>query len=150
MDRLLRSQIRNIVVRSDFKYPKNLKAIELCLIRSIEISRSYRPPTWKIQSQYQSHKVGMKNLKCNPVGRPNISSQRAIIISAIYRAWRLGTNEKPKINKRLPGSKQTAFVRFAEQILWLVGITNVIDNLHDFRSKTNRLTNSSYIQVLNN
>jgi hypothetical protein len=81
-------------------------------------------------------------------GRPNQSPHRTILTAAIIRAWRVGQDEKPVVNKRLPGAIPSPFVVFATNIYLLLYIFNVIDNLDHYRGLGNRLEKNDFVHIV--
>lgn len=78
-------------------------------------------------------------------GRKPHKQYRPIIISALFRTWRMGTVETSTVSKRLPGqSSYNRFVQFSQRTLAILGIANVIDNLDEFRSIGNTLERNSW------
>lgn len=129
--KLLRLKIAKIV--KDARFPNRAKnrVIELCLLRAIELKRSYEKPS-------------LQSVK-RPVGRPKNAPYMPLLSAAIFRAWRIGTGKKAKVSKRLPGAVLNEFVQFATKIYWLEGIANVIDHLDDYRSLGNQLERQNWV-----
>ena len=68
-----------------------------------------------------------------PIGRHDQSEIRTVLISAICRAWIVGTNQKPTLNrKRDPDS---AFMAFASYILAREGIGHIHPHLEEYWSR---------------
>ena len=127
----VRQKISEIVKEAKFPNQEKINAIELCLLRAVELKLSYEKPQ-------------LANLK-KSVGRPKKSPYIPIISSAIFRAWRLGTGKKPIVSKRISGTLPNEFVQFATKIYNLVGISNVIDNLDAYRSMGNQLERRNWV-----
>jgi hypothetical protein len=127
----VRQKISAIVKEAKFPNQEKINAIELCLLRAVELKLSYEKPE-------------LANLK-KSVGRPKKSPYIPIISSAIFRAWRLGTGKKPIVSKRISGTLPNEFVQFAAKIYNLVGISNVIDNLDAYRSMGNQLERRNWV-----
>jgi hypothetical protein len=127
----VRQKISAIVKEAKFPNQEKINAIELCLLRAVELKLSYEKPQ-------------LANLK-KSVGRPKKSPYIPIISSAIFRAWRLGTGKKPIVSKRISGTLPNEFVQFATKIYNLVGISNVIDNLDAYRSMGNQLERRNWV-----
>jgi hypothetical protein len=127
----VRQKISAIVKEAKFPNQEKVNAIELCLLRAVELKLSYEKPQ-------------LANLK-KSVGRPKKSPYIPIISSAIFRAWRLGTGKKPIVSKRISGTLPNEFVQFATKIYNLVGISNVIDNLDAYRSMGNQLERRNWV-----
>jgi hypothetical protein len=127
----VRQKISAIVKEAKFPNQEKINAIELCLLRAVELKLSYEKPQ-------------LANLK-KSVGRPKKSPYIPIISSAIFRAWRLGTGKKPIVSKRISGTLPNEFVQFAAKIYNLVGISNVIDNLDAYRSMGNQLERRNWV-----
>lgn len=67
-----------------------------------------------------------------PIGRHDQTEIRTVLISAICRAWIVGTNQKPTLNrKRDPDS---AFMAFASYILAREGIGHIHQRLEEYWS----------------
>lgn len=67
--------------------------------------------------------------------RPNNRSQESLrmyLLAALWRAWMLGTNSKPKVNNR--DYPDTRFVKFVTDVAVSLGMGNVIKNLERFQS----------------
>ena len=77
-----------------------------------------------------------------PIGRYDQTEIRTVLISAICRAWIVGTSHKPTLNrKRDPDS---AFMAFASYILACEGIGHIHPHLEEYwsRRKAELLKNS--------
>lgn len=131
---LVRQKISKIVKEAKFPNQEKINAIELCILRAVELKLSYEKP----------ESVDLKK----SVGRPKKSPYIPIISSAIFRAWRLGTGKKAKVFKRISGTSPNEFVQFATKIYNLVGISNVIDNLDAHRSMGNYLKSQNWVWKL--
>lgn len=131
---LVRQKISEIVKEAKFPNQEKINAIELCILRAVELKLSYEKP----------ESVGLKKA----VGRPKKSPYIPIISSAIFRAWRLGTGKQAKVSKRISGILPNEFVQFATKIYNLVGISNVIDNLDAYRSMGNYLKSQNWVWKL--
>jgi hypothetical protein len=131
---LVRQKISKIVKEAKFPNQEKINAIELCILRAVELKLSYEKPEL----------VELKKV----VGRPKKSPYIPIISSAIFRAWRLGTGKKAKVSKRISGTSPNEFVQFATKIYNLVGISNVIDNLDAHRSMGNYLKSKNWVWKL--
>ena len=129
--KIIRLRISKIV--KDTRFPNRAKnrLIELCLLRAIELKRSYEKPN-------------LNSIK-NPVGRPKSSPYLPILSAAIFRAWRIGTGKRARVSKRFSGGRVNDFVKFATKVYWLEGIANVIDNLDAYRSLGNKLERQGWI-----
>ena len=113
--KIVRLRISKIVKETRFPNRAKSRVIELCLLRAVELKRSYEKPT-------------LNSIK-RPVGRPKSSPYLPILSAAIFRAWRIGTGKRAKVSKRFSGGRVNDFVKFATRVYWLEGISNVIDNL---------------------
>jgi hypothetical protein len=129
--KVVRLRIAKIIKEAHFPHRTKNRVIELCLLRAIELKRSYEKPT--VCS------------KTKPVGRPKSSPYVPILSAAIFRAWRIGTGKKAKVSKRFSGGLVNDFVKFATKIYWLEGITNVIDNLDAYRALGNKLERQAWV-----
>jgi len=129
--KLLRLKIAKIVKRARFPNHEKNRVIVLCLLRAIELKRSYE-------------KLALQAVK-KPVGRPKKAPYMPILSSAIFRAWRIGTGRKATVSKRIAGIVPNNFVQFATEIYWLEGIANVIDHLDDYRSLGNKLERQAWV-----
>lgn len=129
--KVIRLRISKIV--KDTRFPNRAKnrLIELCLLRAIELKRSYEKPN-------------LNSIK-NPVGRPKSSPYLPILSAAVFRAWRIGTGKRARVSKRFSGGRVNDFVKFATKVYWLEGIANVIDNLDAYRSLGNKLERQGWI-----
>ncbi len=127
----VRQKISEIVKEAKFPNQEKTNAIELCLLRAVELKLSYEKPK-------------LANLQ-KSVGRPKKSPYLPIISSAIFRAWRLGTGKKPIVSKRISGAVPNDFVQFAIKVYNLVGIANVIDNLDAYRTMGNQLERQNWV-----
>lgn len=129
--KIIRLRISKIV--KDTRFPNRAKnrLIELCLLRAIELKRSYEKPN-------------LNSIK-NPVGRPKSSPYLPILSAAIFRAWRIGTGKRARVSKRFSGGRVNDFVKFATRVYWIEGISNVIDNLDAYRSLGNKLERQNWI-----
>ena len=123
--KVVRLKIAKIIKEAHFPHRTKNRVIELCLLRAVELKRSYEKPTVSFMMK--------------PVGRPKSSPYLPILSAAIFRAWRIGTGKKARVSKRFSGGPVNAFVKFATKIYWLEGISNVIDNLDAYRSLGNKL-----------
>ena len=127
----IRLRINKIVKEARFPNRAKNRVISLCLLRAIELKRSYEKPA-------------VNSIK-RPVGRPKSSPYLPILGSAIFRAWCIGTGKRAKVSKRLSGVRVNDFVKFATKIYWLEGISNVIDNLDAYRSLGNKLERQGWV-----
>jgi hypothetical protein len=129
--KILRLKIKKIVKDTQFPNRAKNRLIELCLLRAIELKRSYEKPTVSFIRK--------------PVGRPKSSPCLPILSAAIFRAWRIGAGKKARVSKRFSGGLVNDFVKFATKIYWLEGISNVIDNLDAYRSLGNKLERQGWV-----
>jgi hypothetical protein len=129
--KVVRLKIAKIIKEAHFPHRTKNRVIELCLLRAIELKRSYEKPTVSFIRK--------------PVGRPKSSPYLPILSAAIFRAWRIGTGKKARVSKRFSGGPVNAFVKFATKIYWLEGISNVIDNLDAYRSLGNKLERQCWV-----
>lgn len=129
--KIIRLRISKIVKETRFPHHAKNRVIELCLLRAIELKRSYEKPA-------------MNSTK-RPNGRPKKSPYLPILSAAIFRAWRIGTGKKAKVSKRFSGGPVNDFVKFATKVYWLEGISNVIDNLDAYRSLGNNLERQGWV-----
>ncbi len=129
--KIIRLRISKIVKEARFPHHAKNRVIELCLLRAIELKRSYEKPA-------------VNSIK-RPNGRPKKSPYLPILSAAIFRSWRIGTGKKAKISKRFSGGPVNDFVKFATKIYWLEGISNVIDNLDTYRSLGNKLEQQNWV-----
>jgi hypothetical protein len=129
--KILRLKIKKIVKDTQFPIRAKNRLIELCLLRAIELKRSYEKPTVCAITK--------------PVGRPKSSPYLPILSAAIFRAWRIGTGKKARVSKRFSDGLVNDFVKFATKIYWLEGISNVIDNLDAYRSLGNKLERQAWV-----
>lgn len=129
--KILRLKIKKLVKDTQFPNRAKNRVIELCLLRAIELKRSYEKPTVSFMRK--------------PVGRPKSAPYLPILSAAIFRAWRIGTGKKARVSKRFSGGPVNAFVKFATKIYWLEGISNVIDNLDAYRSLGNKLERQGWV-----
>jgi hypothetical protein len=130
----VRLKIAKIVRETHFPHRAKNRVIELCLLRAIELKRSYEKPT-------------VSRMK-KAVGRPKSLPYLPILSSAILRAWRIGNGKKAKVSKRFSGGPVNDFVKFATKIYWLEGISNVIDNLDTYRSLGNKLERQGWVWMV--
>lgn len=129
--KVVRIKIAKIVKDTHFPHRTKNRVIELCLLRAIELKRSYEKPTVSLMK--------------NSIGRPKNSPYLPILSSAIFRAWRIGTGKKARVSKRFSGGPVNDFVKFATKIYWLEGIANVIDNLDAYRALGNKLERQGWV-----
>jgi hypothetical protein len=129
--KVIRLRISGIVKETKFPNRAKNRLIELCLLRAIELKRSYEKPN-------------VNSIK-NPVGRPKSSPYLPILSAAIFRAWRIGTGKRARVSKRFSGGRVNDFVKFATKVYWIEGISNVIDNLDAYRSLGNKLERQDWI-----
>jgi hypothetical protein len=134
----LRASIRKIVRNTQFKNQDKEKIIELIVLRAIEL----------IASQERRARLSEERPLSKGRGRPNQSAHRTILTAAIIRAWRVGQDEKPVVNKRLPGATPSPFVVFTTNIYLLLYIFNVIDNLDHYRGLGNRLEKIDFVHIV--
>ena len=134
----LRASIRKIVRNTQFKNQDKEKTIELIVLRAIEL----------IASKERRARLPEERSLSKSRGRPNQLPHRTILTAAIIRAWRVGQDEKPVVNKRLPGATPSPFVVFATNIYLLIYIFNVIDNLDHYRSLGNRLEKNDFVHIV--
>jgi hypothetical protein len=134
----LRASIRKIVRNTQFKNQDKEKIIELIVLRAIEL----------IASQARRARLSEERPLSKSRGRPNQLPHRTILTAAIIRAWRVGQDEKPVVNKRLPGAIPSPFVVFATNIYLLLYIFNVIDNLDHYRGLGNRLEKNDFVHIV--
>jgi hypothetical protein len=134
----LRASIRKIVRNTKFKNQNKEKTIELIVLRAIEL----------IASQERCARLPEERSLSKGRGRPNQLPHRTILTAAIIRAWRVGQDEKPVVNKRLPGATPSPFVVFATNIYLLLYIFNVIDNLDHYRGLGNRLEKNDFVHIV--
>jgi len=139
----LRAEIRKVIRSTAFQNQDKVKTIELIVLRAIELIQSYQRHTWVMSSQ------ALQNPSLRKArGRPNQTSNRIFLSSAIFRAWQVGNGEKPIVNKRLPGAIPSPFVVFATKIYHLLHIQNTIDNLDAYRGLGNRLERNHFTQMV--
>lgn len=129
--KVVRLKIAKIIKEAHFPHRTKNRVIELCLLRAIELKRSYEKPTVSFIRK--------------PVGRPKSSPYLPILSAAIFRAWRIGTGKKARVSKRFSGGLVNDFVKFATKIYWLEGVSNVIDNLDAYRSLGNKLERQGWV-----
>jgi len=134
----LRAELRKIVRNTPFHNQHKVETVELIVLRALELIRSYQRRAWSMDAQVVSKSRG----------RPSQNSHRSLLTQAIIRAWRVGQDEKPIVNKRLPGAIPSPFVQFATKIYHLLHIQNVIDNLDAYRSLGNRLEKDGFTQTV--
>ncbi len=134
----LRTRVRQIIQSTPFKNQDKTETVELIVLRAIELISTY-----KRQAQ-----IPMAQITKWSRGRPNQTLHRTILTAAIIRAWRVGQDEKPVVNKRLPGAIPTPFVVFASKVYLLLHIFNVIDNLDHYRSLGNQLEKNGFVQLV--
>jgi hypothetical protein len=132
--KVVRLKIAKIVRETHFPHRAKNRVIELCLLRAIELKRSYEKPSVSIMKK--------------AVGRPKSLPYLPILSCAIFRAWRIGTGKKAKVSKRFPGGPVNDFVKFATKIYWLEGISNVIDNLDAYRALGNKLERQGWVWMV--
>ena len=132
----LRSDVANIVQSTPFKNAHKRDVIEKILYDTLELIESYQV----------GQRVALISASRKPRGRPNQTTYRTILTAAIIRAWRVGQDEKPVVNKRL--GIPSPFVVFATRIYRLIYIFNVIDNIDHYRSLGNRLEQNGFAQRL--
>lgn len=129
--KVVRLKIAKIIKEAHFPHRTKNRVIELCLLRAIELKRSYEKPRVSFIRK--------------PVGRPKSSPYLPILSAAIFRAWRIGTGKKARVSKRFSGGLVNDFVKFATKIYWLEGVSNVIDNLDAYRSLGNKLEHQGWV-----
>ncbi len=132
----LQADVAKIVQGTPFKNAYKRDAIEQILYDTLEL----------IQSCQLSQEAALTSTSSKLRGRPNQTPYRTILTAAIIRAWRLGQNEKPIVNRRL--GIASPFVVFATSIYRLVYVFNVIDNIDHYRSLGNRLEKNGFVQPL--
>lgn len=132
----LQSDVANIVRGTPFKNAHKRDVIEQILYDTLELIQSYQV----------SLEAGLTSTSSKPRGRPNQTPYRTILTAAIIRAWRVGQDEKPIVNRRL--GIASPFVVFATSIYRLVYVFNVIDNIDHYRSLGNRLEKNGFVQPL--
>jgi len=130
--RLVRNQIR----QAGFPYGYRQQA-EQKILDAIWNIRVQRRIVKNLYSAYNNTKIGVRPSQVG-AGRPSKSAQITYLISVLNTVWMCGIKKKPSVNRR--GSNISKFVLFAEPILMSLGIFNVIDNLNDFKSYRNRLS----------
>ena len=134
----VRADIKDLVKRTGFKNKHQLKIIEDILVRAIRVSRLYRRRLPKDVFVPELDRW-IPYVKAKRGGQDQVK-QRHILISAMFRAWLLGFDEKPTVSKR--GNDPRPFVNFAEEIFIGEGIANTIDNIDEYRSYKNQLYGS--------
>ncbi len=139
----LRAELRKIVRSTAFPNQDKVKAIELIVLRAIELIQSYQRHAWVMSSQVLQN-PSLRKAR----GRPNQAPYRILLSAAIFRAWQVGQGEKPIVNKRLPGAIPSPFVAFATKIYHFLHIQNTIDNLDAYRSLGNRLEKEGFTQSI--
>ena len=136
--RQLRKRIRQIVCATPFKNQDKIEMVELILLRAVEYVAAENRRTQLLQVEVITRSRG----------RPNQTPHRTILTAAIFRAWRVGQDEKPVVNKRLPGAAPSPFVVFATKVYLLLHIFNAIDNLDHYRSLGNQLEKNDFVQFV--
>ena len=112
------------------KFQQNSQKAEDILVRAIEDTLDYRANP---HASYKGKKVTRISFGTErPAGRKDETLIRAIVISALFRAWLLGLGKSPRINNK--GYRPSSFVVFAESILRIAGIGKVVDHLEQYRS----------------
>ncbi len=139
----LRAELRKIVRSTSFQSQDKVQAIELIVLRAIELIQSYQRRAWLLQCQTMQNPIIRKAR-----GRPNQTPYRTLLSAAIFRAWQVGQGEKPIVNKRFAGAIPSPFVEFATKIYHLLHIQNAIDNLDMYRSLGNRLEKNRFTQMV--
>jgi hypothetical protein len=130
--KILREKVKMIVDQT-FSNSADRHSAHLCVLRAMESIMAEERK--KFCSDEPTIRMGRKPHK----------QYRPIIISALFRAWRMGTGEMATVSKRLPGqSSHNSFVQFSRGTLAILGIANVIDNLDEFRSMGNALERNSW------
>lgn len=132
----LQADVAKIVRGTPFKNTHKRDAIEQILYDTLELIQSYQ----------LSQEAGLTSTSSKPRGRPNQTPYRTILTAAIIRAWRVGQDEKPIVNRRL--GIATPFAVFATSIYRLIYVFNVIDNIDHYRSLGNRLEKNGFVQPL--
>lgn len=131
----VRQEMKDLVKRTGFKNQQYAKQIEDILVRAIRVSRLYRRRLPKDVFVPELNRW-IPHVK-EKQGRQDQRRQRYILLSAICRAWLLGFNEQPIVNKK--GNDSRPFVTFVEDIFMGEDIANTIDNIDDYRSHKKRL-----------
>lgn len=131
----VRREMKDLVKRTGFKNRQYAKQIEDILVRAIRVSRLYRRPLPKDVFVPELNRW-IPYLKAKR-GRQDQKRQRYILLSAICRAWLLGFNEQPIVNKK--GNDSRPFVAFVEDIFMGEGIANTIDNIDVYRTHKKKL-----------
>ena len=113
------------------RFPQNSINAEDILVNAIELVRKYRNnPS---ASYTKARKVTAKNHGTSrKLGRKSEQELRFFLFSALFRAWYLGFEVKPRINNRY--GKTTPFVGFADPILMREGIGKTISHLEEYQS----------------
>ena len=118
------------------RFPQNSQIAEDIVCRAIELVRNHRK--YPTASYNEASKVTRQNHGTSrALGRKSEQEQRFLIFSALFRAWYLGFEVKPKINNRY--GKTTPFVAFAEPILMHEGIGKTIAHSEEYQSYRKRI-----------
>jgi len=132
----LQADVAKIVQGTPFKNAHKREAIEQILYDTLELIQSYQ----------LSQEAGLTSTSSKPRGRPNQVPYRTILTAAIIRAWRVGQDEKPIVNRRL--GIPSPFVVFATSVYRLIYVFNVIDNIDHYRSLGNHLEKNGFVKPL--
>jgi hypothetical protein len=96
----------------------------IALFKEHESSSYYSSSGRKIKRPKQYH---------NPItGRYNQRDARTVLISALARAWLIGTGKKARINNK--NHRDSPFVMFATEVFRLLGIGNMHKHLEEYTS----------------
>jgi hypothetical protein len=122
-------EIRKAIYDAGFPIKKREAAAVIITI-GLEQFREYE------KNWYYSH-TGKKIKKPRPshttkIGRYDQKGARTILISALCRAWMVGTGKEPTLNHKT--GYDSDFFKFAQNIMALEGIGNIHTHLEEYWS----------------
>ena len=143
----IRLEIRSDIAAANFPFGKR-REIETLLVRTVRYYRTIKNHRKIRPSQSRAPKLrtGVLVMKSRLRGRQDDFLLRAYVFSALFRAWMIGFDEYPRINKKRKSATQ--FVIFADFVLHRLGIGKVEDHLEKFRSYRKKLLIESGFKIV--